>query len=375
MPITQIEPYYRTGTASITNGSKAVTGSGTSWLTNAEPGDQFFGLDGRMGIVDTVNSNTSITLLENWPGTTQAGGKYAIYRVPDSVRLENFSQRMVNLLVGQVLTSIGLLDGTGGDKGVMLNGAGSATTFALTSWARSLLDDANVAGFWSTVGEVPLARIPQSLKPDNTAATTVDWNTLTSVGWQTGVFSASGANGPPGSQFFHVQVMNRAGYLAQIAYPYGNNSDTAGGRSIWMRLYNLGTTTWTAWRAVGAPQLGTVFMTSGIPSGANFEYGSNANGSYLKYADGTMVCWHETAAFAATTTAAGSGFQSSSGTTWTFPAAFSAAPVVTASGEFSSVSRSWITLSSVSATVATMFSHGFVSGGIASAHVIAIGRW
>lgn len=36
--------------------------------------------------------------------------------------------------------------------------------------------------------------------------------------------------------------------------------------------------------------LGTVSQASGVPTGAIIETGSNANGTYIKFADGTMIC-------------------------------------------------------------------------------------
>jgi len=37
--------------------------------------------------------------------------------------------------------------------------------------------------------------------------------------------------------------------------------------------------------------LGTVSETGGVPTGAVIERGSNANGSFVKYADGTQICF------------------------------------------------------------------------------------
>ncbi len=37
--------------------------------------------------------------------------------------------------------------------------------------------------------------------------------------------------------------------------------------------------------------LGTVSQSGGVPTGAIIESGSNVNGSYVKYADGTMICY------------------------------------------------------------------------------------
>lgn len=39
-----------------------------------------------------------------------------------------------------------------------------------------------------------------------------------------------------------------------------------------------------------AALLGTVSQAGGMPTGAVFESGSNANGTYVKFADGTMIC-------------------------------------------------------------------------------------
>jgi hypothetical protein len=37
--------------------------------------------------------------------------------------------------------------------------------------------------------------------------------------------------------------------------------------------------------------LGTVSQSAGVPTGAIIERGSNANGEFVKYADGTLECW------------------------------------------------------------------------------------
>lgn len=73
--------WYRTGTVSVANGSASVTGTTTAWTAQAKSGDRitFDGGD-RWYEIDTVNSNTSITLATNFAGTTVSGGAYAIDR-------------------------------------------------------------------------------------------------------------------------------------------------------------------------------------------------------------------------------------------------------------------------------------------------------
>ncbi|QJI21395.1 MULTISPECIES: phage tail protein [unclassified Pseudomonas] len=46
--------------------------------------------------------------------------------------------------------------------------------------------------------------------------------------------------------------------------------------------------------AAVAPIVGTVTQSGGVPNGAIIERGSNANGSFTRYADGTLECWHTT---------------------------------------------------------------------------------
>ena len=78
--------------------------------------------------------------------------------------------------------------------------------------------------------------------------------------------------------------------------------------------------------------LGVVSQSGGIPTGAIIEQGSNANGEYTKFADGTMICRNAVAhPAAAMTTATGSLYRNDP-LDITFPAAFSARPNVGFSG-------------------------------------------
>jgi hypothetical protein len=42
--------------------------------------------------------------------------------------------------------------------------------------------------------------------------------------------------------------------------------------------------------------LGTVSQSGGVPKGALIERGSNANGTYVRFADGTQMCWKDNTA-------------------------------------------------------------------------------
>ena len=91
---------YVTGTVTVTNGSTAVTGSGTSWLANYLPAAgsvknlnlwiQFTspGGDNNWYQIDTINSATSLTLLNNYQGASSSSVSYTIGQMP--LLLEDF---------------------------------------------------------------------------------------------------------------------------------------------------------------------------------------------------------------------------------------------------------------------------------------------
>ncbi|MBB4001606.1 hypothetical protein [Aurantimonas endophytica] len=71
-----VQPFYATGTATVTSGSETVTGTGTAWAIQVINGGEF----SRQGLsipIVAINSNTSLTLAYPWPGATSTGA-YAI---------------------------------------------------------------------------------------------------------------------------------------------------------------------------------------------------------------------------------------------------------------------------------------------------------
>lgn len=61
------------GTVTFTNGSATVTGAGTTFTSDVAVNDWLVGADGNLYQVQTVGSNTSITLTATYAGTTQSG--------------------------------------------------------------------------------------------------------------------------------------------------------------------------------------------------------------------------------------------------------------------------------------------------------------
>jgi hypothetical protein len=87
--------------------------------------------------------------------------------------------------------------------------------------------------------------------------------------------------------------------------------------------------------------LGTVSESGGVPTGAIIERGSNANGEFVKYADGTMICV--------------SSQVSNTGTEgqWDFPASFSEGPFCTGNNNYIATQESQVRALQTGKTTAT----------------------
>ncbi|HCG0886568.1 TPA: hypothetical protein NJH56_002383 [Pseudomonas aeruginosa] len=124
--------------------------------------------------------------------------------------------------------------------------------------------------------------------------------------------------------------------------------------------------------------LGAVSQSSGVPTGAVIQRGSNANGEFVRFADGTQICWRRYAAALDVTNQSGGLFMTPGGTALTFPAAFVSAPVVSdATIRNTGYSgRGWGAIYSVDATSCAWY--GFSTTSALAALLpgfIATGRW
>jgi len=151
-------------------------------------------------------------------------------------------------------------------------------------------------------------------------------------------------------------------------------TNTFGNRSAKRESLDQGVT-WTDWIEIytTANAVGTVAAGG---SGAIIETGSNANGTYTKFADGTMIAAHSKPAGSNINTAFGNIFTTASAT-WNFPVTFSAVPETSVS-EKSGVGFCWGGLGSASiSTTSASFTlqRGVPISNTPAATLIAIGRW
>ncbi len=139
--------------------------------------------------------------------------------------------------------------------------------------------------------------------------------------------------------------------------------------------HRSGTGTWSTWNVLFGRLnlLGAVTQTGGVPTGAVIERGSNANGEFVRFADGTLICTRANLSAANASTALGSLFASAN-IAWTFPATFVAAPVVTGAVDNADC---WLAVA-VAPTTTSVSVRAIAAVTKASAMTVraqAIGRW
>ncbi|MEH7830573.1 pyocin knob domain-containing protein, partial [Gemmobacter denitrificans] len=143
-----------------------------------------------------------------------------------------------------------------------------------------------------------------------TAPVTVSLNAMMPAGTYTYVFSDPAIPSSGSGAVIVLRSAATVNFQAQIASPL------TGG--VFLRRTQDAGVTWTPWERIVTLRglLGTVSQSGGVPTGAVLERGSNANGDYLRLADGTQICW--ITAGLAQSIPAGAYVEAS----WTYPAVF-----------------------------------------------------
>jgi hypothetical protein len=315
---------YVTGTISLTNGSVNFTGVSTGWLlAGFREGDTIIDVTGAtefMGVVATISANGAGTLTKPWEGPDLVNAAYRMRYQADGARVSAQARNLIELIGNGNLEAFAGLT-LAANKLPYATGAGTLGLADLTAFARTLLDDASASAFLTTLG---FSTFFKSLLDDADAAT---------------VYATLG-------QIPNAQVRNDL------------TADKA------LRRGNL---------------LGTVSQSGGVPTGALIEDGNNANGTFVKLADGTMICTHRLSASSYdVSTAAGVLFRSGS-LSWTFPGAFAASPAVGVSPARNALDQfrafgSPIAVGTSSVTYTINAAAASATLGL-SVDLMAIGRW
>lgn len=237
---------------------------------------------------------------------------------------------------------------------------------ALTRIVKELAPELRDVGNMNA-GILADARMPYRLMERAEINVSPDLNAATKSGYY-GQSDSTLNKSPLNYAIVHVEAFS-ADWITQTAtWTFATGTDVL----RWRRHRHSGTT-WGPWYQLAdhkAGWLGTVSQSGGVPTGAIIERGSNSNGEYVKFADGTMICRHVIVqAITANTDTT---------VTWTFPASYLGPVPASVFGSYApfstqaynvtkfSVSEAYV---STAAWFRTDHSQSF------NFHFAAIGRW
>lgn len=363
-------PYYNIGTATLVVGSASMVGQGTLWQGNVRPGDVVYPRNGNPNIVANVVDNTHIDLL--FPSNiVQTALPYAIMRTPDDVFTQTMAREVFQKITDSTLVALAGLP-SAARRGFRLDANAIAETFSLTDKAKDFLGLADEAAMRGLLNVAP--------KQANIGDTTAG------AGLTVGAFGWGGSQGMaiPGGNYNNATIPG----IYNGAGPGAINPPLPGSNSIYGPLLvqrsSAGIVQIVTWGQ--STTLAEMHVRGSADNGATWsnwrpmhiEDGSNANGRYLRFNDGTQICWSSGLSAPSPSSPAASIWGGNGAGTWTFPATFVSAPVVTAGLAGGLSSGSWASAgSNVGTTQAILYIWSYIQRTAANWTIsaMAIGRW
>ena len=172
--------WYRTGSVAVTQSSKKITGTGTSWLTalnRPSKGNTFYGPDGQAYEIDYISSETELYLVDAYAGAAATGQSYKIDvrggTVPELSRQLSehyaYMQGIIDALQsivygsgdvtitgpsGQTVTvpALSNMFGTSGNLAGLADPGTALSNLGVSTFIKTLLDDADAATARATLG-------------------------------------------------------------------------------------------------------------------------------------------------------------------------------------------------------------------------------
>lgn len=332
---------YTTGTITLTAGSTAVTGTGTGWQTALITGGTIYpdAPGGNALPIASVDSNIGITAAIPWRGASGTYS-YALMRdtaygqqvVANAQALADYIARLDNKALAAFVT---LAAGMAANKLPYMSGSNTMALADFTAAARTLLAGADVAAMRGT------------LEVARTQANVTDTTTGRSL-----IVGAFGIGGV-GPVIGDCGVTDNSIAPGVYAYQTSGGTPSSGGPA--------GVTTGILYhsrRSVGGGEFQIMMSDGGSNGGAMFYhlrtagawlswkrldvvYGTNANGVYVRFPDGTQICQRSASYTVASVTAIGNIYNAPE-FAWTFPAAFADTSVLSVSGTVRTTSPVWI---------------------------------
>lgn len=170
--------WYRAGTVSVSQGSNAVIGVGTAFISNARVGDAFRGPDGGWYEITNIASNTALSIAPNYQGPTLAAGGYSLAPMQGYVKDSADQLRAATKAIAEFpdtkqdkavnLTAFAGLAGAT-DRLPYFTGGGALSLAVLTAKARLFLARTDDTGMRAELGlgSAALATVTSSTRDAN----------------------------------------------------------------------------------------------------------------------------------------------------------------------------------------------------------------
>ena len=278
--------WYRSGTIAVVPGEVTVTGTGTAFSANGRVGDAFQGPDGRWYEVTNIASATVLSILPAYQGEAVSAGQYGLAPMQGYVKESADRLREITAGLGSVEEAAAAANEAAG--------AAAASATAAQASEREAAQDRAAAEASAAAASDSQASADGHRQAAQFAAQAAQGfrDTADTYKNQAGDSATAAAASADAAKQSEQNLANKAGSGANSDITSLSGLTTAlsvaqggtGGKTQSEARDGLGLKA-----AATADILGTVSQSGGVPTGAIFERGSNANGSYVKRADGTMT--------------------------------------------------------------------------------------
>ena len=171
----------------------------------------------------------------------------------------------------------------------------------------------------------------------------------------------------PSNYAFSLNVYRNSG-VTQVFYE-GINSNY----NVYIRDYYNGS--WSAWKKIAMEHEVNSTIDSKLStaiSGVTPTQGTNSNGEWVRFPDGTQICWKKELNNGGSTSISTGSLYRSGNISWTFPSAFEGGVNIWGASD---IWTHWVTTNGSTSTTGTFIQWSTSSSKNVNMYVMAIGRW
>lgn len=304
------QSHFNTGTASVAANGTVVTFQGAPAIATVVRRNDIFGTHvgsgvrmSELGPGDGLTANQA-RLAYPWRGPAQTAAAYEIQRTPYDIGYLAAIQELIETYGIGMLPALAALDGTGGDKLIKLTGPGAAAAFDGKNIIAeaALVGAANKISYYTGAGAKALADFPlfarTLLGGTNQAAALGTLGLLpvqsSALDVSTNRLARSDAFGL-GPGFVDVPDLAVADTSMNRFFRVTGSAANGPGfqAAVIASVFNATTTCFLAIGVDGRLSVGVKTSPTGAPVWTPTEgtRGSNANGEWVRFPDGTQICW------------------------------------------------------------------------------------